>query len=598
MAMPRELLTRRMVRLLEGEKAMHVLNGMDRHELRSLAGIMNQFMTRITGDQINTETDQETLTRQIVNATDTLTIALENEGSINVIDQVFDSFISDNSKGNSQLDAQFTQEWQETHAQKVIRDAPPHFVTAAQLNQYHMHRKNSPKKNRAAGEFLESLMKLPEEFMVPLNDGREAQRRNVVGYYRREMSNGLYCDPAISEYVDAAVTLKEAPAHFVTPAQLNEFHLHRDNAPENSAEVVQLLAKMVALPEDAPIPLNNGKTAPRHTVIGEFRRGSNHGLYCDPAISDHVVNALGITPELPKDRNDLVTYTQFNQKILHREDNADNRTSSYNYAVKMLSRKEEQLTLEGGKSEKIGSLVGIYRNHGKKTVYLSKHLKEHATETLGILPHMEASERSKYISFTDLARKLHGGSAHSANVSGHKNADALRLYLFDLWQNHPDEVVGPEREMTARQAIRRFRTNHGESLYIRKEMLPYIEYNYLAPFPKEEQDQWVTGYAVCRHLHIEDTPARIIAAHELLEKKRKEHRDEEMASPGGEPMKVGDAIRRFATTKKAAYYIRRDALGEDGFINKDMILAQARAVAVRPMVARLSGHDSSWSRSA
>ena len=112
-------------------------------------------------------------------------------------------------------------------------------------------------------------------------------------------------------------------------------------------------------------------------------------------------------------------------------------------------------------------------------------------QAMGIVPILESPERELYHSLTELVRSSHGGSSHDKHVSGSTNAAEFERFLVDLRDKAPGTVVDEASGLTAAEAIKTFRSPNGaETIFVRKAMDPYLDYNYSAEFPASEKEHW------------------------------------------------------------------------------------------------------------
>jgi hypothetical protein len=399
-----------------------------------------------------------------------------------------------------------------------------------------------------------------------------------------------------TEALPAALT--EPPPHFITVEQLNTL-LRREETPENLVEVAGFLAQLASAP-DRKIEVGVG-TPPRPaaTVVGRYQKEDAVQLYCDPAIARYARTTLK-TPDIT-DKDNLVSYVEFNNSVLRRDQTLPNLKEVSTYALQTLQTSPRLAECDNAPAEK---LVGVYMNQGNRTIYISRKLGAHAMKALDVLPILEEAERGQYYSLTELVRILHHNSSHDAHKDGGSGAKELEAFLVRLRDHSPDEIVDKKSELTARAAIQTFRATSGQrTMYIRKEMMPYINYNYLERLTDIDRQHWITGKDVCAKLGTTPTPERLVATHKVLEELRAKQRDDLVPNTnplGNGERKFGDVIRRFMFKHRPpTYYIEADSVihkkqenpGHQSLITKGMIDAKAvelkQATANNPNEASL-----------
>ena len=326
-------------------------------------------------------------------------------------------------------------------------------------------------------------------------------------------------------------------------------------------------------------------------VAGRYTKDGVTELYCDPRIAHYVV-ALE-TPKLPTEQEDLVTCVEFNKQVLRRGPLQNHMKEVHNYIIQLIQQGDKLTDAGECTGKPCKNFVGVYNHKGQKTIYISRDLGTHAMKTLNILPILEGQEKEKYFSLKDLAEKLYHRSSYNTQKTGISNVKELELFLTGLHNTPPLESVCKDsetgKEMTAAQAIKMARAPSGQkTIYTRKEMLPYMEYNFLAPFPTEEREHWIAGSDICRELHIAPYPARLTAAGKRIEEIRGNQRDNTILL-GDSKKKIGNIIRRFSKNgNNPTYYIRREAvvrtddeerLGYKGLINEKDIDDKVKKLA-------------------
>jgi len=298
-------------------------------------------------------------------------------------------------------------------------------------------------------------------------------------------------------------------------------------------------------------------------IIFYGHRGNRYTYFTDPSIEPYIFDQLNIGPIGRHDPQMLFIYEAC--ALLHTK-----CSDKINALIKdVLGNPSAYDDFPGDPAEKIKRMYPTESS----VLGVAKDLCPWIERKLGLASVLPSKD---FLIFEEKLRELHISRGAAAITD-------LRSFLSRELLRDKSQVVNPTTGRILKDAVMSFRNARHQALYLHRDIDDYLLYHWLAPKPKDEHGEWLTGRDLASKYGIGESvrgPQTYQAIQEILEETRQARVSESIALMG-EERTIGDVIRRFTSHRGIGYFIHVDAV-DAGLIDKNMILQREREIRNRP----------------
>lgn len=350
--------------------------------------------------------------------------------------------------------------------------------------------------------------------------------------------------------------------------------MHIESNEENIAMVTSALAELYGkalLNVNLEIFSNEKSIKVREAIIYGSKEGKRT-FFSHPDLTEWLSNKANLLQIAPTPYHLKPLYNFIDDHIrIQRDKDLVERIKKL--LIRLLETPDKLIKLNDGSQKPISDLIKLHRKHNRKLIiYCDPLIAPYIMKQLGIAPVLP-----------DDASDIIPVSKHvnSLGLEGYKQVRArsedLEDFLLMTLTANPLKVINATTGRTIANSVLTYRVQYkrGETTFIHKDIIGFLEFNWLAKMPDDHR-VWYNNKKICQRYNIK-SPINERATLELMMEIFAHRREEDIRLQNETECKVGHILRKLIKRySEANIYLESE--GIDLLITREMILKRAEEI--------------------